>query len=109
MSAVSLTEDGFEVTFTTPVDAKAAADPASWSMQHFHYNYWQTYGSPQVANTPVSVKEATVSEDGRKVRLVLPELVEGEIYELRAKGVRTAEGSPLLHEVAYYTLNFKRK
>jgi hypothetical protein len=109
MSAVSLTDDGFEVTFTTPVDAKAAADPASWSMQHFHYNYWQTYGSPQVANTPVAVKGATLSDDGRKVRLVLPGLVEGEIYELRAKGVRTAEGQPLLHDVAYYTLNSKRK
>ena len=40
--------DGFELTFTEPVDAKAAGNPASYSMRAFTYAYREDYGGPEV-------------------------------------------------------------
>jgi hypothetical protein len=40
--------DGFELTFTHPVDAKTASDPASYKMREFTYIYRSKYGSPEV-------------------------------------------------------------
>jgi hypothetical protein len=103
--AMRLTRDGFELTFTKPVDPGAASDPATYSLQHYHYHFHRTYGSPQVANTPVNVTTAKVSDDGRRVRLALPELVARKVYELHVRGLKAADGSELLHPDAYYTLN----
>jgi len=105
---MSLTEDGFELRFTKPV-AREAVKPESFSFQRFHYNYWQTYGSPQVGNTPVAVKDVSVSEDGATVRVALAELAAGWVVEMNARGVAAADGTPLLHERAFYTLNRLRK
>jgi hypothetical protein len=40
------------------------------------------------------------------VRLYVNGLQEGHIHDLSAAGVRSAEGLPLLHKEAYYTLNY---
>jgi hypothetical protein len=39
------------------------------------------------------------------VRITLDKLVQGDIHELHLDGVKNASGEPLLHGVAYYTLN----
>ena len=44
--------------------------------------------------------------DNKSVRLHVKGLQEGNIHELHADGVRSAEGSPLLHKEAYYTLMY---
>jgi glucose/arabinose dehydrogenase len=97
--------DGFELTFTLPVDPKAAGDPDSYSMETYTYIYQSSYGSPEVDQTRPAITKATVAEDGRSVRLVLSELAEGHVHELHLDGVRGADGKPLLHPRAYYTLN----
>ncbi|HXG61366.1 MAG TPA: hypothetical protein VNO22_08330 [Planctomycetota bacterium] len=97
--------DGFELRFTRPADRAVAARPEAYSIQRYHYLYHATYGSPQADVTPVAVREARVSEDGRRVALVLGELVERKIYEIHLRGVRAEDGAPLLHGEAYYTLN----
>ncbi len=43
--------------------------------------------------------------DGRSVRLALEEMKVGFVHELHLDGVRAADGRPVLHGVAYYTLN----
>ncbi|MEA2630582.1 MAG: hypothetical protein QOE66_801 [Chloroflexota bacterium] len=97
--------DGFELTFTRPVDPQAAADPKSYSMETYTYIYQASYGSPKVDPTRPSIAKVTVADDGRSVRLVLDALAEGHVHELHLDGVRSAEGKPLLHPRAYYTLN----
>jgi hypothetical protein len=87
------------------VDKSAAATPANWSLSHYHYLYRQAYGSPQQDITPVKVTSATVSADGRTVRLKLPELRAGKIYELHHANLSAADGTAPLHTSAYYTLN----
>ena len=105
IETMKLTADGFDVRFTRPVDRSAAATPANWSLSHYHYLYRAAYGSPQQDITPVKVGSATVSADGRTVRLKLPELRAGKIYELHHTNLRAADGSAPLHTSAYYTLN----
>ncbi|MEQ1859476.1 MAG: hypothetical protein ABMA13_06030 [Chthoniobacteraceae bacterium] len=96
--------DGFELTFTEPVDPKTAADPASYTMETYTYIYQETYGSPEVDPTTPKIVSVKVAPDGRSARLVLSELAEGHVHELHAPGVRSAKGDPLLHDAAYYTL-----
>jgi len=105
IETLKLTADGFDVRFTRPVDQSAATAPANWSLSHYHYLYRAAYGSPQQDITPVKVTTATVSADGRTVRLKLPELRAGKIYELHHANLRAADGTAPLHTAAYYTLN----
>ena len=97
--------DGFELTFTEPVDAVAARDVKSYSLITYTYIYQADYGSPEVDFTNPTIKSATVSTDDKSVKLVVDGLQAGHIHELTAAGVKSKTGSPLLHPEAYYTLN----
>ncbi|MFM8471490.1 MAG: hypothetical protein ACKODH_16265 [Limisphaerales bacterium] len=97
--------DGFELTFTEPVDAASAGDVASYTMEDYIYIYQSAYGSPEVDKGNPKVVSAKVAGDGRSVRLKVDGLVEGHVHELHASGVKSAKGQPLLHDAAYYTLN----
>ncbi len=96
--------DGFELTFTEPVDPVTAGRVDSYSMGTYTYLYRAEYGSPEVDATRPELKSARVGADGRSVRLEL-DLVPGHIHELKLPGVRSATGGSLLHPVGYYTLN----
>ncbi len=98
--------DGFELTFTQPLDRKTAADVKSYQMKTFTYIYQASYGSPEVDQTTPTIERVTVGADGKSVRLYVRGLQEGHIHDLQATGVRSAEGLPLLHKEAYYTLNY---
>ena len=104
MHDISARHDGFEVTFTHPVDAAAAADLKNYSMDTFTYIYQSSYGSPEVDQTTPTVKSATVSADGLKVRLVVDGLVRGHIHHL-VTSVRSKAGDSLWHNEGWYTLN----
>jgi glucose/arabinose dehydrogenase len=97
--------DGFELTFTTPVDPVACAAASAYRMETFTHVYQSSYGSPEVDITTPTIQAATVAEGGRKVRLSVKGLKEGHIHALVLPGVRSAQGEPLLHPVAYYTMN----
>ncbi|NBS05633.1 MAG: hypothetical protein EBS64_10700 [Verrucomicrobia bacterium] len=105
MHDISAKNDGFEVTFTQPVDAAAAADVASYTMDTFTYIYQSSYGSPEVDQTEPKIKSATVSADGLKVKLVVEGLVRGHIHHLVAEGVKSKSGDELWHNEGWYTLN----
>jgi glucose/arabinose dehydrogenase len=98
--------DGFELTFTKPVDPKTAGDPTSYKVSTHAYIYHSSYGSPEVDQTDCKVESATVAPDGKSVRLVVGPLQRGHIHTITSAGVRSTEGVPLLHDDAYYTLNY---
>ncbi len=97
--------DGFELTFTRPVDRKTAGDPKSYSMRTHTYIYQADYGSPEVDETRPTIDKAVVSDDGKSVRLTVSKLSEGHVHELHSDGLRDADGLPLLHPEAFYTMN----
>ena len=98
--------DGFELTFTEPVDAKAAADLESYNLKTYTYIFQSNYGSPEVDHTTPKITAAEVATDGLSVRLRIDGLQIGHVHELHLPGVRSKAGKPLLHDVAYYTLFF---
>ena len=98
--------DGFELTFTLPVDPKTAGDVKSYAMTTYTYIYRAEYGSPEVDQTKPTVTKVEVGSDNKSVRIYLSEMKEGNIHDLVAAGVRSAQGLPLLHKDAYYTLNY---
>jgi glucose/arabinose dehydrogenase len=97
--------DGFELTFTKPVDPVSAGDPESYSISSHTYLYHETYGSEEILKDTLDVRRAIVSDDRRVVRLQVDGLRELFVHELVADKVRSSEGQSLLHPDAYYTLN----
>lgn len=97
--------DGFELVFTKPVEVRSAADPVSYEIASHTYLYHSTYGSDEIQKQNLSVDQATVSDDGRRVRLRVHGLRELFVHELIADGVRSRDGEELLHSSAWYTLN----
>ncbi|HZZ78204.1 MAG TPA: hypothetical protein VFE62_06780 [Gemmataceae bacterium] len=98
--------DGFTLSFTKEVDPKTAGDVNSYKCETFTYIYQAAYGSPEVDKTTPTVTKAIVSADNKSVHVSLSKLEEGHIHQLTAPGVRSSDGSPLLHNIAYYTLNY---
>jgi hypothetical protein len=98
--------DGFELTFTEPVNAMTASNPASYEIETYTYIYQSSYGSPEVDRTKPAIKSILVGADGLSARLIIDRLAEGHVHELHAPGIRSAAGEPLLHAAAYYTLNY---
>jgi hypothetical protein len=96
--------DGFVVTFTEPVDKATAGDLKNYDLKTYSYIYQSDYGSPEVDGTTPTVKSATVAADGKSVRLLVDGLKVGSVHELNVPNLRSADGQPLLHTVAYYTL-----
>ncbi len=97
--------DGFELSFTLPVDAKTATNPASYKMSSYTFLYSSAYGSDEIETQPVRILSATVGKDRRRVRLKAEGLRELFVHELHADGVRSAQGATLDHSLACYTLN----
>lgn len=105
MHNISARHDGFEVTFTHPVDAAAAADTKNYALDAFTYIYQSSYGSPEVDQAVPTVKSAAVSADGLKVRLVVDGLVRGHVHHLALGDIKSKAGETLWHNEGWYTLN----
>ena len=97
--------DGFELTFTEPVDPATAGNPASYSAREFTYIYRAEYGSPEVDDVIPTITKAVVGADKKSVHLTFDTLTKGHIHELHLDGVKSTAGTALVHPVAYYTLN----
>ena len=99
--------DGFEVTFTSPVDKATASKSDSYKLNSFTYKYHHIYGSPIINTNELAIKGISVSEDGLRARIVVDPatLRKGYIHELKADGVQSTDGLSLLHNIGYYTLN----
>ncbi len=110
LSDIHAKSDGFELSFTAPVDPATAALPASYQLSTYTYIYHANYGSPEVDQTTPTIQRVEVSPDGKTARLYVKGLQEGHVHELHMPGVRAATaGIPLLHNTLYYTMNYLPK
>ena len=94
------------------MDRAAAGDIGSYEVKQFGYKFHAIYGSPEIDHdgkensaTPVLVKHAVVSADGRRVRLTLAGWRAGFVTSVRASVVSAGAGGKLWHDTFYYTLN----
>ncbi len=81
--------DGFELTFTQPID-KASAVDGSFKMDAYTYIYQKAYGSPEVDPVKPKVTVASVAEDGKSLKLKVEPLTKGHVHELHADGLKVA-------------------
>jgi len=98
--------DGFDLTFTQPLDRATAENIASYKIETYTYIYQAAYGSPEVDRTTPKITKAVAHADGKGVRLTIEGLQQGHVHELHLNGIRSAQKEPLLHPAAYYTLNY---
>ncbi len=106
MHEVHARPDGFEITFTQPIDKESASDLASYRAGSYVYKYHPVYGSPPVDMYDHAIKGVKVADDGMSVRVVLDSLVKYHVHRLSLIGIKSAESQrPLLHRDVYYTLN----
>lgn len=97
--------DGFELTFTQPVNEASAKNAGSYSIISFTYKYQSSYGSPTINQLNCPIKAIEISPDRLKVRLVVDSLREGYVHEINAAGIVNTEKTALLHPTGYFTLN----
>jgi azurin len=102
---VSARPDGFEIDFTLPVDRKIAEDASRYALNSFTYHYHHQYGSEVINNEDCDIAGIIVSDDNKKVRVVINNMRQGYIHEIKLKDFVSQEGINLLHNTAYYTLN----
>jgi hypothetical protein len=98
--------DGFDLTFTKPASKESIEKIDSYKLETYTYIYQAAYGSPEVDRTTPKITKAVAHPDGKGVRLTVDSLQEGHVHELQLKGVRSSADEPLLHAIAYYTLNY---
>ena len=96
--------DGFELTFTEPVDPKSVT-PEAFQMSSYTYKYSGAYGSDEIDAKTLTILSAEVSDDAKSVRLQVGGLRELYVHELRITSIASKTGNPLKHLRAYYTLN----
>lgn len=106
---VALTPAGFDLTFTKPLDPAMVGAKDAVTVSSFTYPYGPNYGAPETDSRAEPVTPVALSADGKTLSLTGPDLKKGRVYEIRPKGVRSADGTPVLHPEAYYTLNELRK
>lgn len=102
---ISITPEGFDVSFTKPVDVSTGSDPASYQVTTFTHIYHAGYGGPEVDQTTRNVESVTLSADGLHANLVLDAHMIGHVHEFDLAAVRSRDGDELLHRDAYYTVN----
>ena len=106
---MSLRTDGFELTFTKPIDSRSASMVENYSLQHYYYRSSPEYGSPRHGATPVTIDAVEVLKKGLRVRLRVRKLLSGKIYDLRTRGLRGKGGDPLVTSLTAYTVRRLRR
>ena len=105
LHTMRLTKNGFEITFTLPIDPQTAKDASAYSLQHWKYKYQPSYRVQKIDRKTAEIKNVSISPDRKRVTLVLSKLAPLKIYELHLKGIKSEAGDDLHHGLAYYTLN----
>lgn len=105
INRVTIAPDGFNVTFTKPVDEATGQRTESYAVSAFTHPYHAGYGGPEIEQHKPTVTAVKVADDGRSARITLDKLSQGFVYELDLATLRSREDEALLHRNAFYTVN----
>jgi putative heme-binding domain-containing protein len=90
--------DGIAITFTGALDREAASQPSRYSVRVWGLKRSENYGSQHIGERPLPVQSATLSADGRTVRLSMPDLAPTLCMAI-AYSIRAVDGSDVAGEV----------
>ncbi len=90
------------ITFPEPLAATEANDAGSYSIEQYNYQWWSTYGSPELSvvnpgtkgRDKVEVQSAKLSADGKTVTLSIPSLQPVMQMEIKLQ-LRAADGAEI--------------
>lgn len=105
--AVRSLPNGFDVELTQPAGA-SAGDKANWKVKTTVFTPVQAYGGDANGSdndVTVEVSSATLSQDGKHVRLQLASLETRRMYAITMNNVTSTTAEQPYTNVAYYTLN----
>ena len=102
---MNLTETGFDLTFTSPLEVSSASNPENYQFRHYYYKYHNKYGSDQYDIQNVPITDIKISNDLKTISLKLAFLKPGYVYELNLGDIKTSSGEPLNNKLICYTLN----
>lgn len=108
---MKLTSEGFDLTFTQPVEKSAALNADNYKFRHYYYQYKRKSiregadYSEQKDIQEVPVTDIRLSEDQKKVSLKLGTLKPGYVYELKLGNITSTKGTPVVNKLICYTLN----
>ena len=108
---MNLRSDGFELTFTQPINEQLASNLENYKFRSYYYAYKKKdidEGidiSTQEDLHNVDIKDIIISEDKKKVYIRLTELKAGYVYELKLNNIQNVNGQPLNNNLICYTLN----
>jgi hypothetical protein len=102
--SMHLTTKGFDLTFTQPVNDAAALNPDNYKFQRYYYEYHEKYGSARMDERMVAVTDIKISDDHRKVSLILDSLQQGYVYQLNVGDIKTRSGDSLDNKIICYTV-----
>jgi hypothetical protein len=105
INRITIEPDGFNVTFTKPVDQTTGRSTDSYVVSAFTHSYHAGYGGPEIEQHKPAVKAISLADDGLSARIVLERLDRGFVYELDLAALRSRDGEELLHRNAFYTVN----
>ena len=99
-------QNGVDVSFTTELEAKTAADASNYAVELWNYRYSGAYGSPEVSvkiptkevHDKLEVKSATLSADHKHVFLEIEGLQPADQYAIKYR-VNSADGTELSSEI----------
>jgi len=105
IAEMHLTDRGFTLAFTLPVDPASLSTPAAIAARRYYYQYHEEYGSPQTDIHPVVTTDLHLSEDGKTLSFAVDTLLPGYIYEFTLNGIKAVQGTTLAHKLICYTAN----
>ncbi len=83
-----------------------AADLKGMLIQQWGYKPTPSYGGPKIELTDMRVSKMSLSADGTRLYLEIPNLKkENVVYFRLPDGLKSASGQPLWSSEAWYTLN----
>jgi hypothetical protein len=105
VSTMSISDEGFDLHFTQPMDAAMLLDTSNYHFRHYYYEYHLKYGSDQFDVQKVNIKDIKVSDRGKTASLKLENLKPGYIYELTLGKLKSQHGEALENRLVCYTVN----
>lgn len=105
INRITIEPDGFQVTFTKPVESLTGSSLDSYAISAFTHPYHGGYGGPEIDKHQATVKSVTLAEDGMSAKVSLEKLQRGFVYEFDLGKLRSRDAEELLHRNAYYTVN----
>ena len=106
LQEVSLTKDGFKITFTQPA---AEVKAESFTIDSWVPEYTNTYGAKRLDTKKHQVSGVKLSADGLVAEVAVEGLAGDRLFQIDVRNVASKSGGAMRNGKAYYTLNRLRK